>query len=68
MANAGPGTNGSQFFLTFGPTDWLDGHHVVFGELIEGDDVLRQIELGGSRSGTPGSKFVISDCGEIAHK
>lgn len=51
MANAGPNTNGSQFFITFGPTDWLNGAHVVFGELIEGDSVLKQIEACGSRSG-----------------
>ena len=65
MANAGPGTNGSQFFITFGPTDWLNGAHVVFGELTAGDDVLRQIELVGSRSGKTTHKIVIEDCGEI---
>ena len=51
MANAGPNTNGSQFFITFGPTDWLNGAHTVFGELIKGDDILKQIEGFGSRSG-----------------
>ena len=65
MANAGPNTNGSQFFITFAPTDWLDGYHCVFGEMIEGDDVLRKLELAGSRSGTPSAKFVIEDCGEV---
>ena len=65
MANSGPNTNGSQFFITFGPTDWLDGYHVVFGEMVEGDSVLRQLELAGTRSGTPTSKIVIEDCGEI---
>lgn len=65
MANSGPGTNGSQFFITFGPTDWLNGAHVVFGELTAGDDVLKQIELVGSRSGKTSHKLVIDDCGEI---
>lgn len=65
MANAGPNTNGSQFFITFAPTDWLDGYHCVFGELVEGDAVLRQLELAGTRSGQPTGKFVIDDCGEV---
>jgi cyclophilin family peptidyl-prolyl cis-trans isomerase len=45
MANAGPGTNGSQFFITFEATDWLNGMHTIFGEVIEGEDLLGQILL-----------------------
>jgi peptidylprolyl isomerase len=65
MANAGPNTNGSQFFITFVKTPWLDNHHVVFGQLVEGQEVLKVLENHGTRSGTPTEEIVISDCGEI---
>jgi len=51
MANAGPGTDGSQFFLTFVPTAWLDGKHTIFGEVIEGQEVLQALEQCGSPNG-----------------
>jgi len=63
MANAGPNTNGSQFFITTAVTPWLDGKHVVFGEVCEGLDVLQAIEARGNRSGKPSAAVVIADCG-----
>ena len=66
MANAGPNTNGSQFFLTTIKTTWLDGRHVVFGRVIEGMDTVYKIEAVGSGSGTPSKRVVITDSGEIA--
>jgi len=65
MANAGPNTNGSQFFITTGPADWLDGKHVVFGRVVDGMNVIRQIEQQGSPSGKPNMKVIISECGEL---
>lgn len=65
MANAGPDTNSSQFFITFGETPWLDGHHVVFGELVDGENVLKELESNGSKDGKPKVILKISDCGEI---
>lgn len=68
MANAGPNTNGSQFFITFIETPWLDGNHCVFGEVCDGFDLLKTLEAGGSQSGRTTSKFVIEDCGMVEHK
>ena len=65
MANAGPNTNGSQFFITFEATPWLNGNHAVFGELIDGEDILKAMEAAGSRSGKPGANFTIVACGEL---
>jgi cyclophilin family peptidyl-prolyl cis-trans isomerase len=53
MANAGPGTDGSQFFLTFVPTSWLDGKHTIFGEVVEGTGTVKELEKRGTRGGRP---------------
>ncbi|KAK1226951.1 cyclophilin peptidyl-prolyl cis-trans isomerase Cyp2 [Marasmius sp. AFHP31] len=65
MANAGKNTNGSQFFITTVVTPWLDGKHVVFGEVVEGLDVLKTIESQGSMSGTPSRKVHITSSGVV---
>jgi peptidyl-prolyl isomerase F (cyclophilin D) len=65
MANAGPNTNGSQFFLCTVKTDWLDGKHTVFGSVVEGMEVVRKIESLGTQSGAPKTPIIIADCGQL---
>lgn len=65
MANAGPGTNSSQFFITTIACPWLDNKHVVFGKVTEGLGTVRKMESLGSRSGRPSRRVVITDCGEL---
>lgn len=65
MANSGPNTNGSHFFITTAKTSWLDGRHVVFGAVAEGMDVVRKIEGFGSQSGKTTKIIVITDCGQL---
>jgi peptidylprolyl isomerase len=65
MANAGPNTNGSQFFICTAATPHLDGKHVVFGQVVKGYDVIKAMEAVGSRSGKTSSKVTISDCGKV---
>ncbi|ESO03988.1 hypothetical protein HELRODRAFT_79470 [Helobdella robusta] len=65
MANAGPDTNGSQFFITVEKTDWLNGKHVVFGQVIGGQATVAKIEAEGSDSGETSNPIVIADCGAL---
>lgn len=65
MANAGPNTNGSQFFVTTVPCPWLDGKHVVFGEVVEGYSLVKEIESYGSQTGATKEKISIENSGEL---
>lgn len=66
QANAGPNTNGSQFFITTVKTSWLDNRHVVFGTIVEGMEVIKKIESYGSQSGKTSKKISIADCGQLS--
>ncbi|XP_015780894.1 PREDICTED: peptidyl-prolyl cis-trans isomerase 1-like [Acropora digitifera] len=65
MANAGPNTNGSQFFICTAKTSHLDGKHVVFGSVVEGDNVVKEMEAVGSGSGKTSKPVVIANCGQL---
>jgi cyclophilin family peptidyl-prolyl cis-trans isomerase len=60
MANAGPGTDGSQFFLTFKATPWLDGKHTIFGEIVAGQQVMKNLEAAGGPNGKPKEPLIIN--------
>jgi cyclophilin family peptidyl-prolyl cis-trans isomerase len=65
MANSGPNTNSSQFFITTQATPWLDGRHVVFGNVVSGMDVVKIIESMGSQIGQTSQIILIQNCGQI---
>lgn len=66
MANSGPNTNGSQFFVTTVKTTWLDNRHVVFGTVVEGMDVIKKIESYGSQSGKTSKRIVVANSGQLS--
>jgi len=66
MANAGPGTNGSQFFLCTAKTAWLDGKHVVFGKVVKGMSVVKAVEACGSSDGATSKAILVDACGELS--
>ena len=65
MANAGAGTNGSQFFLCTAATPWLDGKHCVFGHVVGGMRVVRAVEAVGSAGGETRQRVAVRDCGQL---
>lgn len=65
MANSGPNTNGSQFFICVAKTPWLDGKHCVFGQIVDGYNVVKAMEACGSRGGEPADSLVVAACGEV---
>jgi cyclophilin family peptidyl-prolyl cis-trans isomerase len=65
MANSGKNTNGSQFFITFVPCPWIDGKHVIFGKVVKGQEVVKQLEKLGTGVGKTTEKIIITNCGQL---
>lgn len=68
MANAGPNTNGSQFFFSLAEAPWLDGIHVVFGKVLKNKELLNKLETYGSQYGSTSAQILIEGCREIVQK